>query len=85
MFIGARVLSSVEFGEGSGPILLADLMCSTLENRLVDCSHSGFENNSCSHEQDVGIRCKPGKIKFSDQKTFFTRSILHQLMFLLHE
>ncbi len=59
--VGATVLPNSAFGEGSGPVVLDNLMCNGLENRLFDCSHAGLERTSCSHNQDAGIACRAGK------------------------
>ena len=54
-------MSTSAFGGGSGPILLDNILCTGLEDRLFDCPHVGMEVNNCSHDQDVGIACMEGK------------------------
>ena len=62
IFIGATaVTSSSTFGQGTGPIILDDLQCTGLEYRLIDCVHRGIGIHSCSHSEDVGVRCTAGK------------------------
>ena len=48
------------FGKGVGPIFLDKLRCRTGDNNLLDCQ-SGEPHGlvTCSHAQDVGVRC-PG-------------------------
>lgn len=48
------------FGEGVGPIFLDKLRCGTGNQNLLNCS-SGEPHGlvTCSHAQDVGVRC-PG-------------------------
>lgn len=46
---------------GSGAIFLDNVMCTGEETRLLDCTHSGFETNTCSHSLDVGVRCFAGE------------------------
>ena len=53
--------SSSTFGQGSGSIILDDLQCTGLEYKLIECVHRGLRVHSCSHSQDVGVRCIAGK------------------------
>ena len=55
--------SSSTFGQGSGPIILNSLQCTGLEYRLIECVHGGLGVHSCSHDQDVGVRCIAGKFR----------------------
>jgi len=49
------------FGEGSGRILLDDLMCNGSESALTDCQRRQnlqlFESN-CDHGEDAGVMCQ---------------------------
>ncbi|XP_064596276.1 deleted in malignant brain tumors 1 protein-like isoform X1 [Liolophura sinensis] len=45
------------FGEGSGFILLDDVVCSGNETRISQCSHAPWGNNKCRHGQDLGLVC----------------------------
>ena len=49
--------SDVDFGAGSGEILLDDLACTGREASLLSCDHSGVGIHNCGHVEDVGIRC----------------------------
>ena len=51
--------AGLRYGNGSGPILLDNLMCDGDESTLVDCDHNGvFENNCASdHSEDAGVVC----------------------------
>ena len=49
------------FGEGTGPILLADVRCIGTESSLLNCSHTKFYLQSCFHFVDVGVVCPPSK------------------------
>ena len=50
--------SGAYFGQGSGPILLAGILCIGNESTLVSCSHLGVNiTRSCSHSEDIGVRC----------------------------
>ena len=45
------------FPGGIGAIHLANLHCTGLESRLIDCPHSGAGVHNCSHSEDAGVRC----------------------------
>ena len=47
------------YGQGSGIIWLNDLNCTGTESSIVNCSHSGWGDNNCSHISDAGARCTP--------------------------
>ena len=57
--IGATPLYNAFFGQGTGPILLDDLICTSTESRLVDCQHDGIgQFDFCrGHLDDAGLRC----------------------------
>ena len=44
---------------GTGPILMDDVDCSNGQTNLLACSHNGFGNHNCFHEEDVGVTCSP--------------------------
>ena len=49
------------YGEGNGQVWLNNLHCVGTESSIKYCSHRGWGMNNCSHSQDVGIQCTPGK------------------------
>ena len=55
--LGAQALSRAPFGQGTGPILLDNLVCNSRETRLVDCTHNGIGSHNCLHSEDAGLRC----------------------------
>ena len=63
------------FGAGTGRIWLANVLCTGNERELVNCNSSVV--NSCTHSQDAGVRCPPGKAKIGIV-TFF-QNTLHSL------
>lgn len=55
---GAQALANATFGQGTGSILLDDLVCDSSEGRLVDCFHNGVGVHNCNHSKDAGLRCQ---------------------------
>ena len=53
--IGATAYSSARFGQGTGPIVMDDVRCTTAERRLIDCPSK--LNHNCGHSEDAGVRC----------------------------
>lgn len=47
------------YGQGSGHIWLTSVACNALDDRLENCSHSGWDDGStnCSHSEDAGVAC----------------------------
>ena len=51
-------IGSAGFGQGSGSILLSNMLCNGGESILSSCGHLGINvTSSCSHINDAGIRC----------------------------
>ncbi|XP_051976517.1 deleted in malignant brain tumors 1 protein-like [Xyrauchen texanus] len=51
--------SGAYFGQGSGPVWLSDLQCYNNQYSLRNCKSNGWGQNSCGHEKDAGVICKP--------------------------
>lgn len=50
-----------QFGQGTGPIVYDDLVCTGSEADLLNCQHRGLGQSDCSHYEDAGVKC--GKTK----------------------
>ena len=60
-------VGGAEFGEGSGPIQLDNLLCVGNESTLINCSSKLIKQHSCNHSQDAGVRCNPCPLrKYAD-------------------
>ena len=53
---GATPYSNAFFGQGSGPILMDNVVCNGSEATLESCP---FEKHTgdCNHAEDAGVRC----------------------------
>ena len=58
--IDLAYFSSEKYGEGTGPVFIDFINCTGTEGSLWDdCTHR-THYFGCSHDNDVGIQCKPG-------------------------
>ena len=56
-YIGAQSLRNAYFGEGTGPILLYYVYCSTPMLSLLNCNINNYFYDS-DHNYDVGVKCQ---------------------------
>ena len=54
------------FGNGSGDILLDNVVCSGTESSLLECNTNPIRQHNCDHSEDAGVRCEG---KYLTQKT----------------
>lgn len=54
---------------GSGPIWLGDLNCQGDEMDLEFCNHAGWNNHTCTHAEDVGLKCRPTDVRLTHGST----------------
>ena len=57
MYIGSRVFRDLTFGEGSGPIFLDRVTCSSKNVSLFECDSNPVGVHTCTHSQDVAVQC----------------------------
>nr|XP_022289204.1 neurotrypsin-like isoform X2 [Crassostrea virginica] len=54
---GAVQKQNAPYGPGTGSFVLDTFNCVGAETSIVRCDHKGPLNNSCSHNEDVGVIC----------------------------
>ena len=55
---GAVAFRRAQFGPGSGPVFLDQLVCSGSETSVLECErHTPLGLPTCDHSQDAGVRC----------------------------
>ncbi|XP_077862611.1 lysyl oxidase homolog 3A-like [Saccoglossus kowalevskii] len=54
------------FNPGTGRIWLDSLRCDGNESSIKECSHAPWGVTDCSHDEDVGVRCKSSMIANTD-------------------
>ncbi|KAJ8345624.1 hypothetical protein SKAU_G00298170 [Synaphobranchus kaupii] len=48
---------SAQFGQGSDPIWLDEVLCTGSEHALSQCLHRGYGQHNCHHGEDAGVVC----------------------------
>ena len=52
------MLSGLPFGPGNGnPLFIESLVCQGNEERLLSCADIDLRLSSCTHQDDVSVRC----------------------------
>ncbi|KAL4217663.1 Deleted in malignant brain tumors 1 protein-like [Mactra antiquata] len=53
-----EVYPNAYFGQGSGNVIIDELSCTGNEEDIADCKSKAWMLNSCTHANDVGVRCE---------------------------
>ena len=61
-YSGSEALRQPTISQGAGRIWLTNVQCTGTERQLSNCTASSSGVNSCTHAQDAGVRCQPGKL-----------------------
>ncbi len=63
--LGAVALTT-GFANGAGQIWLDQVNCRGTETRLIGCPANPLGQHDCSHLEDAGVRCQPGRSENTD-------------------
>uniref|UniRef100_K1R131 Deleted in malignant brain tumors 1 protein n=1 Tax=Magallana gigas TaxID=29159 RepID=K1R131_MAGGI len=55
----SKAYGGAEYGQGSSPIWLDDVICMGSETGIEKCSHNPWGSHNCNHRKDVSISCFP--------------------------
>ena len=56
--IGGKAYSNGHFGNGSGPIFLDDVQCTSSASKLLECPSRPILSHNCLHSDDAGVGCE---------------------------
>lgn len=51
-------MQASETVDGSGPIWLNSVTCTDTNTRITGCRLSNYGGHTCSHSEDIGVRCQ---------------------------
>ncbi len=69
VFTGSMAVSGGVYREGTGSVLLENVMCTGNEADLKNCSATrGF--SFCQHSRDAGVVCPSGQHKLTDSSKY---------------
>ena len=56
--VGPLALGEAYFGNGSGDIVLDNVVCRGTESSLLECDTNPLGQHNCDHSEDAGVRCE---------------------------
>ena len=56
-YSGGDALVDLEYGVGTGYIMMDEVACDGTETRLVDCDRRSWYHHDCGHNEDAGVHC----------------------------
>lgn len=65
-FSGGTAFTNAAFGQGTGDIVLDDVVCTGAETNIASCSSRGWGINNCQHYEDAGVRCQGSAVGSAD-------------------
>lgn len=69
-----------QFGEGTGVIWINEVECTGKEDSLSKCSHSGWGEANCWHDDVASAICsKPGTVINESRSQFFTSGPVYMI------
>ena len=61
-----RAFRNAVFGQGTGPIFLDDVQCSSTSSQLLECFSNPILTHNCLHTADAGVGCEGKFTSFID-------------------
>lgn len=49
------------YGEGTGPVHMSNVACSTTDTKISLCPNDGFGVTTCDNSRDAGVVCRTGE------------------------
>lgn len=86
--LGSIAIGNAHFGQGSGGVLLDNVMCVGTEDNIAQCLSNGWYITHCQHKDDVSVLCSEGEYMSAEweinSRLPSSKPILHISMFSAH-